>query len=102
MLEMAGDRRGEHLLLETEKIVRYVLRLRETAARNKIFAAACRIPVWSFVVVVKAGQRTPAEGTITGENMPQFLVAVHHPDNYNPNLETRNTLAAFGYSTQPT
>jgi hypothetical protein len=26
--------------------------------RNKIFPTACRIPVWPFVVVVKAGQRT--------------------------------------------
>jgi len=28
--------------------------------RNKIFPMSCRIPVWPFVVVVKAGLTTPA------------------------------------------
>jgi hypothetical protein len=65
----------------------------EAAARtkkiptNKIFLWLCRIPVWPFVYVVKAGQRTGPEGLFTGEDMPQYLVAIHHPDNYDPSLE---------------
>jgi hypothetical protein len=44
--------------------------LPEAAARTKkfpeitIFPAACRIPIWPFVVVVKAGQKTPPEGLL--------------------------------------
>jgi hypothetical protein len=37
---------------------------------------------------VKAGKRTPAEGRLQEKNMPQFLVAIHHPDNYDTSLET--------------
>jgi len=43
--------------------------LPDTAARikiprNEIFPTACRIPIWPFVVIVKAGQRTPSEGLL--------------------------------------
>ena len=44
--------------------------------RDKLFPTARRIPVWPFVVVVKAGQRTPPEGLFTGEDMPQYLAAI--------------------------
>ena len=54
--------------------------------RNKIFPMSCRIPVWPFVVVVKAGLTTPAGNNI-GEEMPQYLVAIQHPDNYDPSAE---------------
>jgi dihydrofolate reductase len=46
-------------------------------ARNKIFQTACRIPVWPFVVVVKAGQRT----------LPERLFQ----ENRNSNPRTRRT-----------
>jgi hypothetical protein len=46
----------------------------------------CRIPVRLFVVIVKA--RTIAHlKTAIGEVMPQYLVAIQHPDNYDPSLE---------------
>jgi hypothetical protein len=35
---------------------------------------------------VKAGQPARLK-TITGENMAQYLVAIHHPDDYDPSLE---------------
>jgi hypothetical protein len=35
---------------------------------------------------VKAG-KTGRLKIVTGEIMPQFLVAIHHPDNYEPSLE---------------
>jgi hypothetical protein len=37
-------------------------RLLEVRPEPFFFSTACRIPVWPFVVVVKAGQRTPPEG----------------------------------------
>ena len=40
--------------------------------RNKIFPTACRIPVWPFVVVVKAGQRTPPEGLLQEKTCRNF------------------------------
>jgi hypothetical protein len=66
------------------------------AGFGKIFPTACRIPVWPFVVVVKAGQRTPARRTITGENMPQYLVAIQHPENYDPSLEGEAMIRDIG------
>jgi hypothetical protein len=57
--------------LETEKNLSGAsYELPEAAARTtkfpeiKIFPTACRIPIWPFVVVVKAGQRTPPEGLL--------------------------------------
>jgi len=57
--------------LETEKNLPGVsYELPEAAARTKkfpeikIFPTACRIPIGPFVVVVKAGQRTPPEGLL--------------------------------------
>jgi hypothetical protein len=35
---------------------------------------------------VKAGQLAPLK-TITGEDMTQYLVAIHHPDDYDTSLE---------------
>jgi hypothetical protein len=57
--------------LETEKdLPGASYELPEATARTKkfpeirIFPTACRIPIWPFVVVVKAGQRTPPEGLL--------------------------------------
>jgi len=36
----------------------------EAGEESIFFPTACRIPVWPFVVVVKAGQRTPPEGLL--------------------------------------
>jgi hypothetical protein len=58
----------------------------ENAAKI-IFAAACRIPARSFVVVVKAKHQASLETTTTGADMPLYLVAVQHPNNYDPSLE---------------
>jgi hypothetical protein len=43
----------------------------------------CRIPVRPFDYTVKAGQRARLK-TFTGEVMAQYLVAIHHPDDYDP------------------
>jgi len=57
--------------LETEKnLPGASYGLPEAAARTKrfpeieIFPTACRIPIWPFVVVVKAGHRTAPEGLL--------------------------------------
>jgi hypothetical protein len=62
--------------LETEKnLPGASYELLEAAARTKkfpeikIFPTACRIPIWQFVVVVKAGQRTPPEGGLLQEKI---------------------------------
>ena len=62
-------------------------------SRKQIFPTACRIPVWPFDVLVKAGQRTAPEGLFTGEDMPQYLVAIHHPDNYDCARSTKKSPA---------
>src|ERR1700683_2805234 len=56
--------------------------------RSKIFRSNCRIPVWPFVYLVKVWQQ-PGPKTVTGkgEIMPQYLVAIHHPDGYDGSLE---------------
>jgi hypothetical protein len=51
----------------------------------RILWTVCRIPLWPFVVITKAGSR-PAE-TVTGDVMTQYLVAIHHPDDYDPSVE---------------
>jgi hypothetical protein len=43
----------------------------------------CRIPVRPFDYVVKTGQVARLK-TVTGEIMTQYLVAIHHPDNFDP------------------
>jgi hypothetical protein len=48
--------------------------------------ATCRILARPFVVTVKAGT-PPASSIITGDDMPQYLVAIQHPKNYDPSLE---------------
>jgi hypothetical protein len=57
-------------------------------ANNKKLSALCRIPVRPFVYLVKAG-RPPGPKPVTGkgEIMPQYLVAIHHPDGYDGSLE---------------
>jgi hypothetical protein len=40
-------------------------------------------------MVVKAKRRARWQGIITGDDMPQFLVAVHHPDDYDPFTEDK-------------
>ena len=63
------DEEGVLLLGNREKPARCIL-LPEAAARTKkfpeikIFPTACRIPIWPFVVVVKAGHRTAPEGLL--------------------------------------
>jgi hypothetical protein len=64
--------------------------------RNKIFPAACRIPVWPFVVVVKGGQRAGLDilsrTLFQGEDMPQYLVTIQLPDNFDPSTMTEATI----------
>jgi hypothetical protein len=48
-----------------------------------LFRTICRNPVCPFVDRVKAGQ--PARpNTVAGEAMTQYLIAIHHPDDYDP------------------
>jgi hypothetical protein len=54
----------------------------------------CRIPVRPFDYTVKAGQPARRYGVYrkrrlqeNGEIMPQYLVAIHHPDGYDGSLE---------------
>jgi len=51
-----------------------------------IFWAICRIPVAPFDVIVKAAQPARLK-TILRDDMPQYLVAIHHPDDYDPSAE---------------
>src|SRR5262249_49341399 len=57
----------------------------------KVFWTICRIPVAPFVVIVKAGQLARLK-TILGDAMPQYLVAIYLPDNYDPSVETEATI----------
>jgi hypothetical protein len=43
---------------------------------------------------VKAGQRARLK-TISGDNVPQYLVAVHLPDNYDPSAEDEAMVRAI-------
>jgi hypothetical protein len=43
----------------------------------------CRIPARPFDYTVKAGQ-VACPKTVTGEFIMQYLVAIHHPDDYDP------------------
>jgi hypothetical protein len=57
----------------------------QTSSGRKISWTICRIPVRPFVYVVKAGQPAGPK-TVTGEVMTQYLVAIHHPDDYDPSV----------------
>jgi hypothetical protein len=58
---------------------------------NISFWKICRIPVSSFDVIEKAGQTNPAADHFGG-HMPQYLVAIYLPDNYDPSVETEATI----------
>lgn len=60
----------------------------------KILLDTCRIPASPFDVIVEAGQLAPLK-TISGDHMPQYLVAVYLPDNYDPSVETEATIEAI-------
>jgi hypothetical protein len=45
--------------------------------------------------MVKAGQPARRPLQENGENMPQYLVAIYLPDNYNPSLEDEATVRAI-------
>ena len=49
----------------------------------------CRIRVRPIVVIVKAGDTGPSEDRyrIKGKPATQYLVAIHHPDNFDPSIE---------------
>jgi len=51
----------------------------------------CRIPVSPFVVIVKAGQLARPR-TISGDHMPQYLVAGYLPDDFDPSSLTEATI----------
>jgi hypothetical protein len=53
---------------------------------RKILWTICRISVRPFDQIVKAGNSARPK-TVTGEIMPQYLVAIHHPDDYDPSVE---------------
>ena len=57
----------------------------------KSFRTFCRIPVSTFVVIVKAGQLARLM-TILGDGMPRYLFAIHLPDNCDPSVETEATI----------
>jgi hypothetical protein len=49
------------------------------------------MPASRFVVIVKAGNHQKPDvarlKTIKEKDMPQYMVAIHHPDNYDPSTE---------------
>jgi hypothetical protein len=51
-----------------------------------ILPDACRISLRPFDCTVKAGQLAPPK-TVTGEVAMKYLVAIHHPDDYDPSTE---------------
>src|SRR5882672_4283630 len=59
------------------------VRTPSTQQRPEISLAICRSPVRPFVNKVKAGQPARPK-TVTGDVMTQYLVAIHHPDDYDP------------------
>ena len=67
---------------------------RLTQAQNKLFWTLCRIPLSPFVVIMKAGQ-LPRLNTILGDNMPHYLISGYLPDNYDPSLESEETIEAI-------
>jgi hypothetical protein len=77
--------RAFHLASEEQREKADALYRRRRIGR-RIFWTIGRIPVRPFVDIVKAGQLARLK-TITGEDMTQYLVAIHHPDDYDPSLE---------------
>jgi hypothetical protein len=55
----------------------------------------CRIPVRPFDYMVKAGPPARPK-TVTGEVMPRYLVAVQHPDDYDPSVEGEAMIREIG------
>ena len=53
---------------------------------RKILWTICRISVRPFDQIVKEGNSARPK-TVTGEIMPQYLVAIHHPDDYDPSVQ---------------
>jgi hypothetical protein len=51
----------------------------------ELMGTICRILDQPFDYTVKAGHFARPK-TITGEVMPQYLVAIHHPDDYDPSV----------------
>jgi hypothetical protein len=62
---------------------------------RKILWTICRISVRPFDQIVKAGNSARPK-TVTGEIMPQYLVVIHHPDDYDPSVEEATTLSVSG------
>src|ERR1019366_4805509 len=66
---------------------------RQDGALGKISWATCRILVRLFDYRVKARQSArPKTLTGKGEVMPQYLVAIYHPVDYDPSVETEATI----------
>lgn len=57
----------------------------QRSSGRKISSTICRIPVRPFDYVVKAGQ-SARPMTVTGKVMTRYLIAIHHPDNYDPSV----------------
>jgi hypothetical protein len=53
---------------------------------RKILWTICRISVRPFDQIVKA-ENSARPKNVRGEIMPQYLVAIHHPDDYDPSVE---------------
>jgi hypothetical protein len=68
--------------------------LRYCSSGWKFSWTICRILVRQFDYIVKAGQ-PPGPKTITGEGefMTQYLVAIYHPDDCDPSVETEATIS---------
>ena len=56
-------------------------------ARKGVVATRGRVEVRAFQGSSPQGFAAGSK-TLTGEDMPQYLVAIHHPDNYDPSVET--------------
>jgi hypothetical protein len=63
------------------------------AHTNQVFLQSCRIPVAPFVIVT-AGQRARLK-TISGDDMPQYLVSGYLPDNFDPSKQDEATIEAI-------
>src|SRR5271166_4755516 len=70
---------GDQTQLPEPRLLRYC------SSGRKFSRTICRIPVRPFDYIVKAGNR-PAGRPLQdkGETMAQYLVAIHHPDDYAP------------------
>jgi hypothetical protein len=61
----------------------------DSGRTSEMSTTICRIPVLPFANKVKAGQTGPARRPLhdRGEIMPQYLVAIHRPNNDDPSTE---------------